>query len=225
MKNIKFYGAAAALSAAVLWLVHTFSLLEVPVLFGLEVPETEGSVDFIQLVYWLWLLFPLWFAAGYMIDGKLKMRAVTVFRYGSGLRWWLSIVGNLLILSAAHSILMYAIAGAGVGSGRMTAVILVMAHGVMILFLFAALLLCTGRRIVSTAILIMAEAFGFIIPEIYGADAVCVPVMWGMYIRRSMGGAGFDPVWAIAAETAVTAVCILAMCSVGVPRDNTVKNG
>ncbi len=45
MKNIKFYGAAAALSAAVLWLVHTFSLLEVPVLFGLEVPETEGSVD------------------------------------------------------------------------------------------------------------------------------------------------------------------------------------
>lgn len=71
----------------------------------------------------------------------------------------------------------------------------------------------------------MAEAFGFIIPEIYRADAACVPVMWGMYIRRSMGGAGFDPVWAIAAETAVTAVCILAMCSVGVPRDNTVKNG
>ncbi len=69
-----------------------------------------------------------------MIDGKLKMREVTVFRYGSGLRWWLSIVGNLLILSAVHSILMYAIAGAGVGSGRMMAVILVMVHGVMVFF-------------------------------------------------------------------------------------------
>ena len=40
-------------------------------------------------------------------------------------------------------------------------------YGVIIL----ALLLCTGRRIVSTAILIMAEAFGFIIPEIYRAEA------------------------------------------------------
>lgn len=212
MKNLKLYIVGILFSAAVMGILYYFSILNTPLIFGLEVPEVKGSIDFLQLVYWLWLFFPLWFTAGYMFDEELKMRHITLHRYGSGRKWWLRIVLHLFLLSAVYGVLLYFIAGIGIHKGKWEAVLLIMVHAVMMLFLFAALFILTGKRIVSTGVLIFTEAFCFILPEYCGAKAVYVPSMWSMYIRCSLfESGGFHMAAVIAVQSAVIVVIISAV--------------
>ena len=184
---------------------YVFCGIEFPVLFG------AGNIDYVRLFEWIWIFLPLWFIGGYIFDEFIKNKMLVLLRFGSYLKWYVSLIKDMLFLQCVFTLGVY-ISNYFYGNNiTFWPIALISVHGFFILTLLLLLRLILNSSVYSMFCVLLFEIFSFVLGDELGISSTFIPASWGMFYRSTAYGGNmtFDAVIIIFIEIIISILMII----------------
>ena len=157
---------------------------------GIPVPQIWGigNINYLALFKWIWLFFPLWFVSGYYMDWFIKSKSVTILRYGSYKSWFITLILDLHILLLFYAVGLFIMYRVLHVNDTLWPMILIIVHVYIIMFVLLVIRCISKSAVISIAMVLLGEAFMFILGDELKISAAFIPSDWSMYVRSYLHG-------------------------------------